>query len=307
MTLKDRARKTKSFFQAEIWEIDLKTLRWFKKIPLYLCRVGLIVHQGYQKKMVPVRATALAYTTLLSLVPFLAVTFALFKAFGGLEKSAEPIKALILSNLATGTGTAVTGYLDQFIENFRSGAVGLIGFFLLILSVVGVLATIEKAFNDIWEIPQSRSFIRRFTTYWTLITTGPVLVGVTLTVTGALQSSKLVNQILALSGAEKFFIGKIPWLITWGMFTGLYLIMPNTKVKIRSALMGGVIGGTLWEIAKYGYTLYATRIIKNYAFYGSLGMVPIFLIWIYYTWLVVLIGALLAHADQNVHSYKPQK
>ncbi|MBI4373761.1 MAG: YihY family inner membrane protein, partial [Deltaproteobacteria bacterium] len=192
MTLKDRARKTRGFFQEGIWEIDLKPLRWFKKFPLYLCRTVLIVRDGYRKKMIPVRATALAYTTLLSLVPFLAVTFALFKAFGGLEKAAEPLRAMILSNLATGTGSVVTGYLDQFIENFRSSAVGLIGFLLLILSVVGVLATIEKAFNDIWEIPQSRSFVRRFTTYWTLITTGPILIGVTLAVTGALQSSQLV-------------------------------------------------------------------------------------------------------------------
>lgn len=307
MNLSARAKQCKSFFQEGVWEVDLNSLRWFKRLPCYFCRIGLIVWRGYKQKMIPVRATALAYTTLLSLVPFLAVTFALFKAFGGLEKASEPLKAMILSNLATGTGDVVAGYLDQFIENFRSGAVGLVGFVLLILSVVGVLATIEKAFNDIWEIPQSRAFIRRFTTYWTLITTGPVLIGVTLAVTGALQSSKLVNQILSLSGAEKFFIAKIPWLITWGMFTGLYLIMPNTRVKIRSALMGGIIGGTLWELAKYGYTLYATRIIKNYAFYGSLGMVPIFLVWIYYTWLVVLIGALLAYADQQVNTCKPPK
>jgi len=222
-----------------------------------------------------------------------------------LGKAVDPIKHFILSNLATGTGDTVIQYLDSFIENFRSGAVGLIGFLLLTLSIVSLLASIEKAFNAIWGISESRAFIRRFTNYWTLITIGPILLGVSLTVTGALQSNKLVTQILSLSGAEKFLISRIPWLTTWGLFTALYLIMPNTKVRFRSALIGGIVGGTLWELAKYGYTLYATKVVSNYAVYGSLGMIPIFLVWIYYTWLVVLIGAQIACADQKCTGKNP--
>jgi membrane protein len=298
--------RLREFFRDGVWQVELKEIRWQQRFFYYLCRIFLITRSSYKGNRIPSRATALAYTTLLSLVPFLAVTFSLFKAFGGLDKALDPIKTFVLSNLATGTGSSAVQYLDQFIENFRSGAVGLIGFLLLTLSVVGVLATIEGVFNDIWKVEQSRTFIRRFTTYWTLITIGPAFLGISLTVTGALQSSHLVHQILSLSGAQQFLIGKIPWLITWGLFVALYLIMPNTRVKVRSALIGGVIGGTLWEIAKYGYTLYATRVMAKSAVYGSLGMVPIFLVWIYYTWLVVLIGALLAHADHVVNDYKPK-
>ncbi|MDO8462486.1 MAG: YhjD/YihY/BrkB family envelope integrity protein, partial [Deltaproteobacteria bacterium] len=206
-----------------------------------------------------------------------------------------------------GTGDTAVTYLDQFIENFQAGAVGLIGFLLLILSTISVLTTIEQVLNNIWGVPKSRTFIRRFTSYWTIITIGPVLLGISLSVTGALQNNKLINDILALSGAQKFLISKIPWLTTYCLFTALYLIMPNTKVRFRSAILGGVIGGSLWEIAKYGYTLYATQVVSNYKVYGSLGMVPIFLVWIYYTWLVVLIAAQIAYADQNVHSFGREK
>ena len=304
MKLADLPRQVRNFFSQTVWEIDTIALSRWRRLLLYLARVGAIMVQGYGKNLLPVRATALAYTTLLSIVPFLAVAFSMFKAFGGMEKATEPIKAFILSNLTTGTGSAAVQYLDQFIENFRSGAVGLIGFVLLILSIIGVLASIEKAFNDIWGIPNTRPFIRRFTTYWTLITIGPIFLGISLSITGALQSNQLVTQILSLSGAEKFLVGKIPWLVTWGLFTALYLVMPNIRVKVRAALLGGIFGGTLWEIAKYGYTLYAAKVVTQYKVYGSLGIVPIFLVWIYYTWLVVLLGAQLTYADQHVSGLK---
>lgn len=265
-----------------------------------LTRVVAAVVRGYRQNQLALRATALAYTTLLSLVPLLAVMFSLFKAFGGLDRAMEPVKKFILTNLATGTGDVVIRALDQFIENFRSGAVGLIGFLLLILSLVSLLSSIESAFNHIWGISKSRSFIRRFTTYWAMITIGPVLLGITLTLTGALQNNRLVTQILSLSGAEQFLVGKIPWLVTWLLFSVLYLVMPNTTVRIRSALIGGILGGTAWELAKWGYTLYATKVLTYSALYGSLGIVPIFLVWLYYTWLVVLMGAQVACSDQTV-------
>ncbi|MBI2500925.1 MAG: YihY family inner membrane protein, partial [Deltaproteobacteria bacterium] len=191
------------------------------------------------------------------------------------------------------------------IENYRSGTVGGIGFFLLILSLVSLLSSIEKAFNDIWGISKSRTFIRRFTTYWTLITIGPILLGLSLTMTGALQSNQLITQVLSLSGYQQFFISKIPWLVTWGLFTVLYLVMPNTQVRFGSALVGGIVGGSFWEVAKWGYALYASKVVTYSAVYGSLGIIPIFLVWIYYTWLVVLIGAQITYANQNIYTFKP--
>ncbi|MBI4197373.1 MAG: YihY family inner membrane protein [Deltaproteobacteria bacterium] len=298
-------RDLRGFFKEGIWAVDLKALPSFKRFFYRPLKIGAIVYYGYQRNNLPIRATALAYTILLSLVPFLAVSFSLFKAFGGLENAMEPVQNLILSNLSTGAGTTVVEHLNQFIENYRSGTVGVIGFFLLILSLVSLLSSIEKAFNDIWGISKSRTFIRRFTTYWTLITIGPVLLGLSLTMTGALQSNQLITQVLSLSGYQQFFISKIPWLVTWGLFTVLYLVMPNTQVRFGSALVGGIVGGSFWEVAKWGYALYASKVVTYSAVYGSLGIIPIFLVWIYYTWLVVLIGAQITYANQNIYTFKP--
>src|SRR3989338_8503410 len=118
MKLADLPRQVRNFFSQTVWEIDTIALSRWRRLLLYLARVGAIMVQGYGKNLLPVRATALAYTTLLSIVPFLAVAFSMFKAFGGMEKATEPIKAFILSNLTTGTGSAAVQYLDQFIENF---------------------------------------------------------------------------------------------------------------------------------------------------------------------------------------------
>ncbi len=296
-----------SFFSDQLWRIDEQGLRWWRRWALYSARLSSIVVSGYSKQNLPVRATALAYTTLLSLVPLLVVTFSLFKAFGGLAKVMDPIENLVLNNLATGSGTMVVDTLQKFIQSYRSGTVGLVGLGMLILTVLSLLTTIERTFNDIWGIPKKRGFVQRFTVYWTLMTIGPILLGISITVTGALQSNRLVTQILSLSGGETFFISKIPWLTTFALFTVLYLVMPNTKVRFRSALIGGIFGGALWEIAKYGYTLYASRVVSYSKIYGSLGIIPIFLVWLYYTWIVVLIGCLVTFADQNIHTYKKEK
>lgn len=304
MNFKNRLGQIRLFFAKTLWDIDPTQCRWFQRPFLYVGRFSTIIVSGFEKHKLTIRASALAYTTLLSIVPLLAVMLSLFKAFGGLEKSLDRIQHFILENLAAGSGTAVMDYLDHFIDSYHSGAMGLIGFSLLILSVIALLATIEKAFNDIWEIPKKRPFVRRFTVYWSMITIGPLLLALSLMVTGLLQSNKLVHEVLALSGREQFLLARVPILTTWALFTGLYLIMPNTNVKIRSALVGGIIGGSLWELAKYGYTIYAAKALVYSKIYGSFGIIPIFLIWIYYTWVVVLLGALITYADQHVHVYK---
>lgn len=296
--------KTKVYCNETIWKLDWKLLSWQQKITVYFLRVISIIVKGFGEHLLPVRATALAYTTLLSLIPLLAVSLSLFKAFGGMEKMKEPIQDFILKNLATGAGNTAVEYIGSFIDSYQSATIGLVGFLFLTLTVVALLTTIEKTFNHIWGITKHRAFIPRFTVYWSIITIGPVLLGISLSVTSALQSHKLVHEVLALSGMEHFLVAKIPWLITFVMFTAMYMIMPNTKVKFRSALVGGIIGGALWELAKIGYTIYVAKVVNYSKIYGSLGMIPILLIWIYYTWVVVLIGAELSFADQHFNTYR---
>lgn len=297
----------KHFFDKTIWSVDFKALSWHKKLLIYSCRVLVIIVTEFSKHKLPVRSTALAYTTLLSIVPLLAVSLSIFKAFGGLEKAAGPIQDFLLSNLATGNGNTAVVYFQQFIESYQSAQIGLVGFILLIFTVIALLTSIEKAFNDIWMVQKQRPFIQRVTVYWSMITIGPILLALSLSITSALQSHTLVNNILGLTGAQQFFIAKLPWVTTFALFTSLYMIMPNTKVRFRSAIIGGVIGGALWEVAKIGYTIYAAQAVVYSKIYGALGIIPIFLIWIYYTWVVVLIGAQIAFADQHFKEFKRSK
>lgn len=294
------------FFEEKIWDPQLK-LPWWKDIPFDICRFIYLVLTGITKNKTAVRATALAYTTLLSIVPLIAVMMAFIKAFGGFEKIQAWLNPLILDNLATGSGEIVRKYLVEFIQNLHAGTLGVVAIGLLILTVVGLLSTIETAFNDIWGVKQSRPFMRRLMAYWTLVTIGPLFVAISIGSTATLQSSHFVQTYLL--GNELIHTGLklMPYVMTWTLFTMLYSFMPNTRVHFRSALLGGILAGTLWELAKYGYTVYAASSVQYSMVYGSLGVLPVFLIWLYLTWVIVLVGAEISFAHQNIATYREEK
>ncbi|MBI4211572.1 MAG: YihY family inner membrane protein [Deltaproteobacteria bacterium] len=295
------------FFRQTIWDFDPTEFKWPKRFSLYIARLTSIVGTKFGEDQITLRATALAYTTLLSLVPLIAVSLSIFKAFGGMEQIVVDLQRFLLKNLTTGTGEQAAEYLTLFIDRYNSTAIGLIGFLALILSVIATLSTVEKSFNHIWKTPSHRSFATRLMMYWTLITLGPLFLALSLSITAGMQSFTFMNDVIFLSGAKKWLFGKLPWLITFCLFTAMYLIMPNTKVRIRSAAIGGFIAALLWEGAKFGYTLYAAKAVVYSKIYGSFGLIPLFLIWVYYSWIVVLLGSEIAFADQHISLYKQNR
>ncbi len=303
-TPKDMAHKLAVFFEETIWDFDTD-VPWWKDVFFYASRLCYLVVRGITKNKSAIRATALAYTTLLSIVPLIAVMLAFFKAFGGLSKVESILEPVILNNLTTGSGETVKKYLVEFTSNLHAGALGIVGFIFLILTVIGLLSTIEAAFNDIWGVRQSRTWIKRFNAYWTIVTLGPLFVAFSIGLTASFQSSTFVKAYLS-TGLLQYFLMVAPYLFTWVTFTLLYAYIPNTRVRFRSALLGGVFAGTLWEIAKYGYTVYAAQSTTYATIYGSLSALPVFLVWLYVTWLIVLIGAEVAFADQNSKTYRQE-
>ena len=183
----------------------------------------------------------------------------------------------------------------------------MIGVGFLVLTVTGLLSTIEAAFNDIWGVKKQRSYMRRMMAYWSLVTIGPLFVAVSIGATASLQSSQFVQAYILGNPMLKIALKLTPYLMTWILFTMLYSFMPNTRVRFRSALIGGVLAGTLWEFAKYGYTVYTASSVQYNAIYGSLGALPIFLIWLYLTWVIVLIGGEVSFADQNIKTYRDER
>ena len=293
------------FFEETIWDVG-QDLPWWKDLWFGLCRFGYLFFSGITKNRTAIRATALAYTTLLSIVPVIAVMMAFTKAFGGFAKIETLLEPIILDNLTEGSGEIVRKYLINFSHNLNAGTLGLVGIIFLVLTVIGLLSTIEAAFNDIWGIRTQRPVLRRLMAYWTLVTIGPLCVAISIGMTASLQSTLMQHYFLVGEYAGYVFKG-LPYVVTWILFTMLYSFMPNTHVRLRSAFLGGILAGTLWEFAKYGYAVYAAKAVSYSAIYGSLGALPIFLIWLYLTWVIVLLGAEISFAHQNLKTYREER
>lgn len=253
-------------------------------------------------------AASLTYTTLLAIVPFLAVIFSVFKAVGGLEGLQRKIEPFILQNLAIGSQDMVRGQIHNFVTNINAGAIGAIGGVVLFVTVISTMMRIERSFNEIWGIDKSRPFFQQLSVYLTLLVVGPILLGLSLSLTTAIQANSFLiyiqREIPQAIAAIKLFFRLLPVFLTWIAFTTMYAIMPNRRVSIKSALIGGIIGGSVWELAKIGYTIYQAKSTNYSAIYGSLAAVPFFLLWIYISWVIVLFGAQIAHANENAHFYQ---
>jgi membrane protein len=244
------------------------------------------------------RAAALTYFSVLSVVPLLAVIFSLFKAFGGLARVADQLKAYVLDYLSYQSQGQVNDWLDRFVTSFNAGAVGTVGMAALLVTLIFTLATIEDAFNHIWGVRNRRTWGMRLVVYWSLLTIGPLLLGGSLAITASVQSSRVAlwahNHIPLWDLAQ----GIIPIVFTALAFSAMYVILPAARVSFSAALTGGVVAGVLFEIAKFLYTIYVAHAVTRSALYGSLAALPLLILWMNYSWRVVLFGADVAHAIQ---------
>jgi membrane protein len=196
--------------------------------------------------------------------------------------------------------------IHEFVQNTQSGALGVIGTLLLVVVAIRMLANIEATFNDIWGVPRGRPWLSRVILYWTTITLGPLLM---VAVVGLASSPHFLATKGALTGT---FIGGLifdllPLVLLWLLFALVYLLVPNTKVSFSAALFGGIVGGSLWHLNNVFGFLYASRVVSYSKIYGSLGLVPVFMAGLYFSWLILLFGAQIAYAFQNRRAYLQDK
>jgi membrane protein len=264
--------------------------------------VFILTARSVVQEELTLRAAALTYNTLLSIVPLLAVGFALFKAFGGLQKIEGPLRQFVIENLAVGRAQDVGQWLDHAVRNISAGAIAGVGVLMLFYSAMGLLTNIEGSINHIWGSRRSRPIYIRFAIYWCLITLAPPLLGFSVSFSAKLQSSAYATAVL---GWLPFGIGR--WLMTLGSafsvciaFVLVYLIVPTAKVRLRAALLGGTVAGVLWSVSKYVFIVVSAGTLKYSAVYGALGVLPLLMMWIYVSWLIVLFGATYTFANQSV-------
>lgn len=233
-------------------------------------------------------AAALTYTTLFAVVPVMTVTFTMFSAVPAFQGTGEQIQNFVFRNFVPSSGAAVQEYLREFISQARH--LTWVGVALLAVTAFFMLVTIEKTFNAIWRVRQPRRGISSFLLYWAILSLGPLLLGAGFAVTTYVASLSLLSGPDALIGA-KTLLGFAPLLFSTAALTLIYAAVPNARVPLRHALAGGVFAAVLVEVAKYIFALFVSLFPGYQLIYGAFATVPLFLLWIYLSWLIVLFGA----------------
>ena len=243
---------------------------------------------------------SLVYTTLLSMVPLLALSFSVLKAFG-VHNQLEPLLHNLLLPLGA-EGQVITDRLVGFIARMNVGVLGVVGLLLLVYTVISLMQKIEESFNAIWHITQLRSLGERFSRYLSAVLVGPILVFAALGITATALNSDVAQRLLAIEpfGDLVPTVSKlVPYALVIAAFTFLYRFVPNTRVGFVPALAAGVIGGVLWQSAGWAFAAFVTTSTRYSAIYSSFAVLVLFLIWLYVSWLVLLIGASVAFYLQH--------
>ncbi len=248
-------------------------------------------------------ATSLVYTTLHSLVPFLAVTFSVLKAFG-VQNQVEPLLAQALEPLGP-KGAEITRWVVEFVTNQRVGVLGTVGMAYLFYTVISLIGKIEDSLNQIWRVRRSRSLARKFSDYLSVVLVGPVLVFTAFALTASAQSHWIVQRVLEIKPLGFILTTRVvPFLFLCAAFTFLYRFIPYTQVRLSSALVGGVTAGILWHLAGIGFAAFVAGSARYTAIYSSFAILILFLVWLYVGWLVILLGGEAAYFYQ--HPYLTQ-
>jgi len=243
------------------------------------------------------RASALAYASLLAIVPIVALGFSVFTSFQAFDTMAGNVSHMLLHYLLPTSQKAVQAYLGTVGD--KTTAISVFGVIGLLFTATALLNTIEEAFNDIWRISRARAWLSKFITFWATLTLAPILIGASISITSYFTALPVIKDVA--QGAS--LISEAPFLVPWMMsslaMATMYCVLPNTSVPFRYATVGGLVAGALFEWAKFGFAFYVTEVANYERLYGALSTLPIFLIWIYLIWVIVLLGSEIAFCLQH--------
>ncbi len=254
----------------------------------------------------PLRAMSLVYTTLLSLVPILAVSFSVLKGLG-VHNQVEPLLLNFLAPLGE-RGEEVTRQIITFVDNIEVGVLGAIGVAFLLYTVIALVQKVEQAFSTIWHIRYPRSLARRFSDYLSVLLVGPVLVFMALGITASLATTELAQTVLAVEPFATLanWGGRAaPYLFIVLAFTFVYVFIPNTRVQVRAALIGALIAGLAWQLTGWAFASFVAGSARYAAIYSGFAILILFMIWLYLSWLILLLGAQITFYVQNPHFLRP--
>lgn len=295
-------KKLVEFISHRIWKIRISKVDKQQGFLIKQLRVISLAIKGFNEDNCLVSATALTFYTLFSIVPILALVFAIAQGFG-YEKtlqeqilSSYPEYSSILSNAFV--------YANSMLATTRGGVIAGFGILLLLWSVMKLLISIENSFNDIWEVKRGRSWVRKTTDYLTIMLVSPLLLIVSGGLTVAIQTKIGSWDFHMLGFLGTFLVNVIAYLLLAGVFAFLYVVLPNTKVNFKPAFTAAIVATILFELLGWAYIKFQVGANRMNAIYGGFAALPLFLIWLQYGWYIVLFGAELAFANQYVDNYE---
>ncbi len=263
-------------------------------------RIFYVVMRDIVSGQVSLHAMSLVYTTILSIVPMLALSFSVLKAFN-VQDRFTPMLYSFLEPMGE-KGIEIHNSVLAFVDNMKVGVLGFLGFILLFYTVISLIQKIERAFNTIWFAPELRSIGQRFSNYLIVVLVGPVLVVSAISLTASTMNSGLVQAIAAIEpfGTLMVMLSKLmPFLMIILTFTLFYILMPNTRVNVKSALVGGIVGGSTWQASSILFTTFVVNSAKYDAIYSGFAVGILLLIWLYVNWLILLLGSSIAFYYQH--------
>ena len=291
----------------QLWKVRLNKLDKKQGFLVKQIRVFSLSTKRFNEDQCLIKASALTYFLLFSIVPVIALAFAVAKGFG----FQETLENNLLRDFSEQKEvlTQVFDYANIMLNNAKGGVIAGVGVVLLLWSVMKLLGNIEDSFNDIWEVKKSRSFIRKFTDYFSILLIAPIFIIISGSITVIIQSQldSIIHSTAWLKPIEHI-VGLIlrlfSLLLITGLFTFLYVVLPNTKVKVKPAFYAAIVAAILFELLEFTYINFQIGVARYNAIYGSFAALPLFLIWVQYSWYVVLFGAELAYAYQHIDQFE---
>jgi membrane protein len=289
-----------TWFDRVVWETDTHALPPPRAFLVRAARMGSALLREITEGQLTLRAMSLVYTTLLSLVPLLAFSFSVLKGFG-VHNQVEPFLLQFLAPLGE-RGIEISQRIIGFVENIRVGVLGSVGLALLLYTVISLIYKVEQAFNYIWHVGRDRGLVERFSEYLSVLLIGPLLVFSALGFTASLMSSAWMQRLFEVPvlGELAETSGRlVPYLLVVAAFTFAYTFLPNTRVRLLPALAGGLLAGALWETVGWAFGTFVVTSTKYAAIYSGFAILILFMIWLFVSWLILLLGASIAFYLQH--------
>jgi membrane protein len=297
------------FFTSDIFSVRLKDLRPVQAFFIRYLRIFILAVQGFLKDDCAMRASALTYYTLLSIVPVVAMAFGIAKGFGLQELiQKQIIQVAEGANWPEDIVVKILSFSDSMLESAKGGIIAGVGFALLCWTVVNILGKVEDSFNHIWEVKKPRSLVRKFTDYIAIVVLAPILLIISSSAAVVVSSKIEVIvrsiELLGVVGPLIFFVLRLlPYVSIWVLLMLNYIIMPNTRVPVKSAVLAGIITGTIFQAVQFIYIKFQIGVAHYGAIYGSFAVLPLFVAWVQISWMIVLLGAEIAVAYENQETF----